>query len=62
MGANLRPELERLLRAAGCYFIRAGRGDHSIWFSPLSGTPFTVDGKILYCPKRFNFIGYGASS
>lgn len=47
MGGNLRPEPERLLREAGCYFVRAGRGDHAVWFSPRSGKPFTVDGKIV---------------
>jgi hypothetical protein len=40
------PELKRLLRDAGCYFIRTGRGDHEIWFSPIKGKPFVVDDKI----------------
>ncbi len=41
------PDLKALLRAAGCYFLRQGKGDHEIWFSPVSRRPFTVDGKIL---------------
>jgi hypothetical protein len=40
------PELKQLLRNGGCYFLRAGRGDHEVWFSPISGKPFVVDNKI----------------
>jgi hypothetical protein len=41
------PALKRVLRDAGCRFVRQGRGDHEVWFSPLSGQQFVVDGKIL---------------
>lgn len=40
------PELKRLLREAGCQFLRHGRGDHDIWHSPINGRRFTVDSKI----------------
>ena len=40
------PELKRLLLAAGCTFVRRGRVDHDIWFSPLTRVNFVVDGKI----------------
>ncbi len=40
------PELKRLLLAAGCAFVRAGRGDHEIWHSPITKVHFVVDGKI----------------
>lgn len=30
------------LTAAGCWFVRHGKGDHDIWRSPHSQTPFTV--------------------
>jgi len=40
------PELKRLLRAAGCYPVRSGKGDHEIWFSPISRRHFPVDGAI----------------
>lgn len=40
------PELKRLLQAVGCHFVRAGKGDHDIWFSPLTKLHFVVDGKI----------------
>jgi predicted RNA binding protein YcfA (HicA-like mRNA interferase family) len=38
--------LKRLLRAAGCYFIRAGKGDHEIWHSPKAGRHIAVDSEI----------------
>lgn len=44
--SDFAPELKRLLRAAGCYFVRPGKGDHEIWCSPKSGRHFTVDQKI----------------
>jgi hypothetical protein len=30
------PELKRLLLAAGCSFVRAGKGDHEIWRSLIT--------------------------
>ena len=29
-----------------CSFVRHGKGDHDIWYSPLSNKNFPVDGKI----------------
>jgi hypothetical protein len=40
------PELKRLLLAAGCHFVRHGRGDHDIWFSPVTRVHVVVDAKI----------------
>jgi predicted RNA binding protein YcfA (HicA-like mRNA interferase family) len=34
------------LRRHGCYFVRHGKGDHDIWYSPITGINITVDGKI----------------
>ena len=31
------------LEAAGCRFVRRGKGDHDIWYSPISDCNFTVD-------------------
>ncbi|MEZ5813000.1 MAG: type II toxin-antitoxin system HicA family toxin [Rhizobiaceae bacterium] len=36
-------ELKRRLKSAGCRFVRQGRGDHEIWYSPVSNRHFTVD-------------------
>ena len=38
--------VRELLTAAGCHFVRHGKGDHDIWYSPITGRHFTVDGKI----------------
>ena len=44
--ADLLPELNSLLQSAGCRFERPGKGDHDIWFSPITGIRFPVDSKI----------------
>jgi hypothetical protein len=46
MGGNLSGELTRILRRAGCEFVRRGKGDHEIWFSPITEKNFPVDGTI----------------
>lgn len=46
MGQSFSPALKALLRAAGCHFVRAGRGDHEIWFSPITNRNFVVDNNI----------------
>jgi hypothetical protein len=46
MVSSFTPELLRLLHDAGCYFERAGKGDHDIWYSPMTKMRFTVDNKI----------------
>jgi len=47
MGSNLTPALVAYLREKGCQFIRHGKGDHDIWFSPMAGKRFVVDNKIV---------------
>jgi hypothetical protein len=44
--SDFSPDLKRMLREHGCYFDRAGKGDHEIWFSPISQRRFPVDSKI----------------
>ena len=41
------PEVIRMLLANGCHFVRHGKGDHDIWFSPVTQRHFVVDSKIL---------------
>lgn len=45
--ADFSRRLRQLLKEAGCTFVRQGKGDHEIWFSPVTGQPFTIDGKIV---------------
>jgi hypothetical protein len=45
--ADFSREVRRILREGGCYFVRQGKGDHEIWYSPITNTTFPVDGKIV---------------
>jgi len=36
MVANYSRDLKKILREAGCTFVRHGKGDHEIWYSPIS--------------------------
>lgn len=35
-----------ILSLNGCVFVRRGKGDHDIWYSPLTKRHITVDSKI----------------
>ena len=38
--------LKKLLRDSGCSFEKQGKGDHEIWYSPISQVRFVVDHSI----------------
>ena len=40
------PHLKKVLLKAGCYYERQGKGDHEIWFSPITALRFVVDAHI----------------
>lgn len=44
--ATLPRSLNKVLKSNDWYFVRKGKGDHEIWFSPISQKNFVVDGKI----------------
>jgi len=44
--AEYEKKVRKVLSENGCHFVRHGRGDHDIWFSPINNRNFTVDGKI----------------
>lgn len=44
--ANFTRDLKQYLKEAGCYFERQGKGDHEIWFSPITRIRFVVDNHI----------------
>ncbi|MBE5901297.1 MAG: type II toxin-antitoxin system HicA family toxin [Lachnospiraceae bacterium] len=46
MSKNYNKEIVKLVKENGCTFIRHGKGDHDIWFSPITNRNFTVDGNI----------------
>jgi len=35
-------DLIRQLKNSGCIFIRHGKGDHQIWYSPITDRKFSV--------------------
>jgi predicted RNA binding protein YcfA (HicA-like mRNA interferase family) len=35
-------DLIKLLKESGCEFVRHGKGDHQIWYSPITGKKFVV--------------------
>jgi HicA toxin of bacterial toxin-antitoxin, len=39
-------DVKEILRKNGCHFVRHGKGDHDIWYSPISKKNFPVDAKI----------------
>ncbi|MCP4663604.1 MAG: type II toxin-antitoxin system HicA family toxin [bacterium] len=43
MGSSCTPALKKLLLKKGCRFVRQGKGDHEIWFSPINNRHFVVD-------------------
>lgn len=46
MPSSLTPALKKLLLEAVCVFERQGKGDHEIWYSPITDRRFVVDGAI----------------
>jgi hypothetical protein len=38
--ASYTPSVKETLRAHGCYFERPGKGDHEIWYSPITQRRF----------------------
>ena len=36
MSASFSPKLKKWLVASGCRFVRQAKGDHEIWYSPLT--------------------------
>ena len=45
--ASYTTKLKEILRDYGCSFERPGRGDHEIWYSPITKRRFPVDHKIV---------------
>jgi hypothetical protein len=45
--ADFRPDVVRKPREHNCYFKWYAKGDHELWFSPITGTAFIVDHEIL---------------
>lgn len=46
MSSSYTSRVKKILLANGCFFERQGKGDHEIWYSPISVRRFVVDGAI----------------
>ena len=44
--AEYEKHVREIMRENGCSFVRHGKGDHDIWFSPITNRHVTVDSKI----------------
>lgn len=44
--AEYEKKVREILSQNECVFVRRGKGDHDIWYSPITKLHFTVDGKI----------------
>ena len=44
--AEYEKKVRDILAEHGCEFLRHGKGDHDIWFSPITNRKVVVDGKI----------------
>ena len=44
--AEYEKKVRDTLKANGCTFVRHGKGDHDIWYSPIVNKSFPVDSKI----------------
>ena len=43
---NYTRQVKKILEAHGCKFVRYGKGDHERWYSPITKSNFSIDGKI----------------
>lgn len=44
--AEYEKKVRDVLKDNGCRFVRHGKGDHDIWYSPIVDRNFPVDSKI----------------
>ena len=44
--AEYEKKVREILSENGCKFLRHGKGDHDIWYSPITNKNFPVDAKI----------------
>jgi len=41
--AEFEKKVRKILKENGCTFVRHGKGDHDIWYSPITSRHITVD-------------------
>ena len=45
--AEYEKKVREVLKKHGCHFVRHGKGDQDIWYSPITDINVVVDGKIM---------------
>ena len=48
--------VRKILSENGCYFIRHGKGDHDIWYFPITNRKVIVDGTTIKSKDAANAI------
>lgn len=44
--AEYEKKVRKIMLQNGCSFVRRGKGDHDIWYSPITNRNVTVDTRI----------------
>jgi len=44
--AEFEKKVREVLKCNACHFVRRGKGDHDIWYSPITDRKISVDSKI----------------
>lgn len=44
--ADYTAQVKAILKSRNCFFDRPGKGDHEIWYSPITRRKFPVDSDI----------------
>lgn len=50
--AEYEKKVRKIMLQNGCTFVRRGKGDHDIWYSPITNRNITVDTKIKSIKRR----------
>ena len=51
-------QVKKILLDNKCYFVRFGKGDHEVWYSPIVDGTFSIDGKIRKKQSANAFLIY----
>ena len=52
--AEYEKKVRKIMLQNGCTFVSRGKGDHDIWYSPITNRNITVDTKISFFDYDIN--------
>ena len=52
--AEYEKKVRKIMLQNGCTFVRRGKDDHDIWYSPITNRNITVDTKISFFDYDIN--------